>query len=170
VKLKFTEMATVEDVYWLYENEGKLNDDNVLLFPNVIGETGTKCSFKRKTYIIPGQECPVCMDPILRKSEAYLTSCGHGFHKKCIFDAFHAKVENDWCCQYKCPMCRANIGDICIQEKYNSGSKEYNKLDALENFWMQKEFMMCVLCNSDFEHYEGMKSDCHACLKYVKYG
>jgi hypothetical protein len=161
-------MSTVEDVYWLYEHKGK-NNDEFILYPTSIGESDSTCNFKRKTYITPGQECPICIEPIIRKSEAYLTACGHGFHKNCIFKSFSAKIETDCYSSFNCPMCRANTGDIHIHGKYNDCSNEFNLLDELENFWMTKDFMCCYPCNSD-DHIKGMKSDCNDCLKYRKNG
>ena len=162
-------MATAEDVYWLYEH--KIDINNQIVFPTLIGDNEVSCNLKRKTYILPGQECPICMDAILRKSDAYLTSCGHGFHKKCIFDAFQTKIEKDCYSVFRCPMCRTTVGDICIQGKYNEFNTNFNSFDILENFWKNKEYgvTLCVLCedsNIDSTHYQGMKKDCETCLKY----
>jgi hypothetical protein len=113
-------------------------------------------------------ECPICMEPILRKSDAYLTSCGHGFHKKCIFHAFQTKMEDNCFALFQCPMCRSKMGDVCIQGKYNVNSNEYNILDELENYWSKKDFTMCILCDNECDHYQGMKSDCELCIRYRK--
>ena len=158
-------MTTAEDVFWIYEHKN-IDIDNQIVLPTIIGDIEVPCHFKRKTYIVPGQECPICMESILRKADAYLTSCGHGFHKKCIFNAFHTKIEDDCFGLFQCPMCRSKMGDVCIQGKYNVNSNEFTILDELENYWLQKDFTMCVLCNSDYEHYQGMKLECESCIKY----
>ena len=106
-------ISTAEDVFYLYERNsswyynckkqlifpicksiysinGNNNyecfcESNQIVKPITIGNQNVSCSLERKCYITPGKECPICFDKILRKSEAYLTGCGHAFHKKCIF-------------------------------------------------------------------------------------
>lgn len=182
--------ATAEDVFCLYERnskyyyncsqQGKIEQckrkyknecccyEEQMVIPIAIGDQQTKCDFKRKTYIKFGQECPICIEPIIRKQDAYLTPCGHGFHKKCIFDAFEAKWKTKWASQFYCPMCRCRLGQIDIENRYNYSNN--NGLDDLENFWTNKDYRYCYPCTNGYNHNEGMKLNCNACLDYRKNG
>lgn len=183
-------MSTDDDVFWLYERNKNYYADcvkigkrdtcpeisngkcycsyNETVNPITIGFTDIKCDFKRKTYIKPGQECPICFEPILKKSESYLTSCGHGFHKLCMFNVFHNKWKLDKYANFKCPMCRCLLGIPYIPEKYNSFSFDINGLDKLEDFWNYFDYQLCFYCDNG--HVEGMNKDCILCTNYRKYG
>lgn len=183
-------MSTEDDVFWLYERNKNYHADcvkigkcdtcpemcngkcycsyNEIVNPITIGFTDVKCDVKRKTYIKPGQECPVCFDPILKKSDAYLTACGHGFHKLCMFNVFHNTWKINKYADFKCPICRCLLGIPYIPEKYNTFSLEINGLDKLEDFWNYFDYQLCFYC--DNKHIEGMNKDCILCTNYRKYG
>jgi hypothetical protein len=187
-------MSTAEDVFSLYERNFSIyydcNKNNKIdtcpnmwkgfcycfcsqpLLPNTIGNTGVLCNVKRKCYIKPGEECPICMDPITTKSTAYLTTCGHSFHKLCIFKCMEKKWTDKYGSCFHCPMCRTNLGmDIHdINERYNYGSIKCNNLDLLENFWLKKDFTIAYICRNKFDHYLGMKRGCQKCENYVSEG
>ena len=188
-------MTTAEDVFYLYERNntyyhncnisGTINDcpDNwsnecfchtkQLVKPITIGNQCVPCAFKRKCYIKIGEECSICMDQILTKSSAYLTSCGHSFHKLCIFKAFEIKQKTKHASNFTCPNCRTSQGmDIHeINERYNqSRIFMLNYLDNLENFWITKDFILTEVCSSDYKHDIGMKNDCNMCLNYRETG
>ena len=185
-----TTSSDSENVFWLYErnkNEEYNNciklckpcpnlfgndcccdsDDPVL--PLTIGEQTTKCRFKVKTYIKFGEECPICFDPIKHKSNAYLTGCGHAFHRKCLFNTIQAKWETKPFSTIKCPMCRAALGYPEMFERYVYSYERDNFLDRLEDFWLSKEFRMPEFCSTG-KHYLGMKNNCHRCLDYRNTG
>jgi hypothetical protein len=136
------------------------------VYPVTIGNSTIPCSIKRKRYIKQNEECSICLDKILKKSDAYLTPCGHSFHKLCIFKT----LENKPFSSLKCPNCRSKIGNPELISRY-SGETE---LDRLENFWITKELENPIFCRragSDFKlHYLGLNTECHSCKKYVKYG
>lgn len=187
-------MATVEDVLELYVREPtKIYHDcqkknNIENCPNcwkgvcycfseepiktiTIGNNEVPCNIKRKCYIKPGEECPICMESITNKSNAYLTCCGHSFHKKCIFKSMETFWQHNYAKNFKCPMCRTNLGmDIhAINERYTINDNS-GYLDELENFWFKKDFRMAHTCRNNYDHYLGMKKDCSHCRKYVLNG
>ena len=99
-------MSTAEDVFYLYErNSSHYHNCNKIdrleiceecasdgcychlkqdVYPFTIGDQQLPCNIKVRCYIRPGDECPVCYEEILTKSSAYITCCGHHFHKKCF--------------------------------------------------------------------------------------
>jgi hypothetical protein len=112
-------MTTGEDAFSLYERnaantyhdcarlnrletcpikwEGKcLCQFNVPVFSTTIGNAEVPCDIKRRCYVKPGQECPVCFEDINQSS---ILSCGHKIHSGCII------LSKKICC----PMCRQNI-------------------------------------------------------------
>ena len=190
-------MATAEDVFYLYERNFEVyhdcNKSNQIdtcktewkgycycfytqpLIPITIGNNKSMCNIKRKCYISQGEECPICLEKILTKSNSYLTCCGHSFHKLCIFKSMEKKWIEKYGSVFKCPMCRTNLGmDIHdINERYNFHYNEDNSinyLDGLENFWFKKDFTIAHICRNKFDHYLGMKKDCDICKKYVLNG
>jgi hypothetical protein len=123
-----------------------------------------------KSYIIPGQECPICLESIQQKSNAYLTPCGHGFHKKCITHAYNIHTQNTDAA-FNCPICRRCLGcDIeFIGERYNA---KQGTLDALENFWFKYDYNTPVICcqtgdgNEASYHILGTHKNCDTCKNY----
>ena len=164
-------MTTLEDVFWLYERKSKLLKTPII--PTTIGDDDVSANLCRKSYIKPGQECPICLDPIIHKSNAYITSCGHGFHKSCIVPSYLSKMKHKSHGTYNCPMCRASIGSAIeyINERYNCE----NMLDTLENFWYRYNVAMPMVCDSiystdTYHHFLGVNTNCHECLSYRNTG
>lgn len=181
-------MSTAEDVFCLYERNssyyfdcskmGKIDEcpdcyknmcycflkQNVL--PCVIGDHNTQCKLNKKCYIRPGEDCPICYEPILTKTNAYLTECGHAFHKSCMSKC----IETKWLCKYdgdfNCPICRHHLGYLEITKRYSSE----NVLDKLENLWISKENDIPIFCSRNYNHYLGMHDSCYICEKYRKTG
>jgi len=119
---------------------------------------------KKKYYIRPNQECPICLEPILTKTTAFLTPCGHGFHKAC----FHQAFEANWLTKQagiSCPLCRhSDVSYYCV-EKYCCWNPTANNIDLLENFWYSKDLMLATPCFNS-SHYAGLKDNCKYCKKY----
>jgi len=179
-------MSTMEDVLWSFERNSSVYDkctNEAMCTNNVCGEcycTSTSpilpeticdidaavCDITIKAYVCPGEQCSICMDAIYTRKRAYLSPCGHSFHKTCIYKAYEYKWRHKWCSQFKCPMCRRNINLIDLGERYSSA----NKLDQLENFWiLGSDLQMPQYCSSitDAEpHIKGMRGDCKACINY----
>lgn len=153
-------MTTVEDVFSINERNSlcytKCKDKtkcNTLwqnecycyleqpVIPICIGFHGAKnkCNINRKMYISHKDECSICFENISLKNNAYLTSCGHCFHKSCFFEYINAKFNNDYYSHINCPCCRTNIGvDDDMFNRYRVNS---NFLDQLENFWLCKDYL-----------------------------
>jgi len=188
--------ATTDDVFFLYERNTRLyyncklsgktcpsEIDNVDCYcqidyypvlPITIGDQCVPCNFKRKVYIKPGEECSICLEPIIQKNNSYLTSCGHSFHKLCAFKAFESKANNRE--SISCPLCRSNLGYPLFYYRYtcvfkiNVASTTFNALDYLEEFWLAKDFTSLQVCYRGNDHALGMKNTCRLCLKYRETG
>ena len=156
----------MEDVYNLYEYSNK-NDRSIIL-PIKMGNDGIKPRLNIKMYIRPNDICPICYENIIRKSDAYLSVCGHGFHKKCILKAYEAKQLIKHCSVFRCPCCRTSLGtDIEeLNEKYDLFNECVNELDVLESFWIKKDYTMPLICD---DHYLGMGKNCSKCENYKKF-
>jgi len=162
----------MEDIYDLYEysnlnkNTNK-NNSNSIILPIKMGNDEMKPKLNVKMYIKFSENCPICYEDIIRKSDAYLSQCGHSFHKKCIFKCYETKQLDKRCSVFRCPCCRTSLGtDIEeINERYDLFNENANGIDALESFWIKKDYIMPLLCDG---HYLGMDSKCIRCKKYNK--
>lgn len=187
-------MSTAEDVFYLYERnsswyhnckninnifECKYNisccechKDKQLVMPITLGNRDVLCDLSRRCYVKPGTECSICFESIERKTDAYLTCCGHAFHKRCIFSAFKQKVQGKWTSNFGCPLCRRRQGFELydINRRYYLSHKECNSLDILEDFWQRNEYMIPELCLNGHNHNLGFKDDCKLCLRYRETG
>ena len=157
-------LSTLEDIYY---DDKVINEDSIVI-PNNIGNNEIKQN--RKMYIKPFEKCPICYDEIMRKTDAYLTSCGHGFHKKCLFKAYEVKQKMKAKSNFKCPCCRSNLGmDVEeINDKYDVWNG--NEMDNLENFWIKKDFILPHICRNNYDHWYGMNKNCSQCKEYWKTG
>ena len=171
-------MATAEDVFPLYERKRSFTSGEVVQ-PVTIGDQSVPCRFRVKCYIRPGEECPICLEKIMLKKDAFLTGCGHSFHRGCLFKTFQAKWNENPFSVLRCPMCRCGLGFPLLLEKYRSLDDNHyskNHLDELENFWLTKDFHMpyyCILVKKgrrDPVHYLGMKPSCTNCSDYIHHG
>jgi hypothetical protein len=185
-------MTTVDDVFYLYERnssyyyncgkQGKINEcpdmwcnecyciSNQDVLPVTIGNQQVPCSFKRKCYIKPGEDCPICFDKILKKSESYLTCCGHSFHKSCLFKCMETKWKKKYASNFTCPVCRANLGTDVQEMSLRYKMPSENNLDNLENFWLNKDLMLTQICSNNYDHDIGMKNNCYICSEYREKG
>ena len=184
-------MSTVEDVFCLYERNhldylncsknGKLDscptkwmnecychmDSDTM--PLTIGDQSVPCILNRKCYIKPGEECPICFEPILTKNNAYITRCGHSFHRSCLFKTYETKHNNKPFAVFRCPMCRSMTEKFMFYTKYNI-KRDMSTLDYLENFWLSKDYDIPMYCSNKYNHYLGMKPNCKKCKLFCKNG
>ena len=102
---------------------------------STIGDIHTPCSASRRVYIRQGQSCAICLDGIWRRSDAWLLSCGHGFHFSCLKRSFDAKMAQRARSVFRCPLCRVAAYELVSELglRYDPNSSEFNGLDALEN-------------------------------------
>lgn len=150
----------------------------VSVLPITIGDDLSNCNFKIKSYISPYEKCPICLEKINKKSDAYLTNCGHSFHKSCLFKTYETnRIQQKpklYRLEFNCPLCRQNIYYPNFYCRYPQWAVELGKknyLDILEEFWLSKDYMVAQLCyESNNDHYIGMCSTCSSCKKYRKCG
>jgi hypothetical protein len=187
-------MSTAEDVFSLYERN-KLVYANCAnkeqpcphtwrgqsfcymsepVQPFTIGDQTVPCRLHVKCYLRPDQECPICLEKIAIKKDAFLTGCGHAFHRKCLFTAIEMKWKQKLYSVLKCPLCRTGLSiSSFLYERYiNSDSKKVHQLDQLENFWLTKDLLLPHYCTNRKSgvHYLGMKHSCTNCKQYRKKG
>ena len=178
--------VTENDVFFLYERNKKIYDHCILakrkcqdlydecychldvpVLPITIGNQFSPCNIKIKTYINPQEECSICLEQIMNKSNAYLTNCGHAFHKSCLFKSYEIISDPN---KFSCPLCRKHIfypDFYCRYPQWGVFRTYKNYLDVLEEFWLSKDYTMVKLCSSD-KHYLGMNNNCVKCLEYRK--
>ena len=141
---------------------------NQLVLPESIGNNDFTRKINNKMYVWSQETCIICMDKINLKSNAYLTDCGHCYHKKCLTNYFH-HIRMNTSKNMKCPMCRCNLGSPILNERYNLYHKDMNSLDTLEDFNMEM-LHICKSSTRENNHYLGMDSNCSKCIYYRKYG
>jgi len=163
-----------DDSWWLFFGD---NDSFTPFRPsNITLETISKLNrynnLNHKHYIKIGEECPICLNPILHRKEAYLTDCAHSFHCHCIASNYNTNYEYG----YKCPICRQDVGifDDC-KHRYSEDKCISNSLDKLEDFWNNIDTdcphkCYYVFSNGDTNyrtvHDLGMKQNCKRCKIY----
>lgn len=180
---------SLEDVYDLYERTRLVynkcsskkctrfhNDTcwcslNDSIQPLLIGQITTPCKFNRKFYIRPGNDdCSICLEKIMMKKNAFITGCGHAFHRNCLFKYFEIKQNQKPFSTLRCPLCRCSLGLPVFFERYNFiQGRNIHYLDLLENFWLTKDYQLPHFCSKK-SHYLGMNKNCSECKKYVKNG
>jgi hypothetical protein len=181
-------MPTLEDVFYLFvrnsryyhDCHSKKNVENCnerynakpAVLPFTIGNQCLPCDYKIKCYVKPTDECPICYDKIMTKMNAFITDCGHHYHKKCLLKY----MENKWLStRYtsvaRCPMCRCSLGHPVFMRRYSSNYYDYqykddNMLDKLEDFWLTIEYNLPHFCTNGYEHYLGLRKECFICESY----
>ena len=139
-----------------------------LVLPESIGNNDFKRKLNNKMYVWSQETCIICMDKINLKSNAYLSDCGHCFHKNCIVNYFHY-IKMISRKNMKCPICRCNLGNPVLNKRYNIFHKDMNFLDMLED--LNIEFLhICESSTIENNHYLGMNSNCSQCINYRKNG
>lgn len=149
-----------------------------LLSPLIVGNCGfeDKPSINRRCYIGFGEQCPICIQPILHKKTAWLTPCGHAFHRKCLLYAFRHYLELDiaYSNVMPCPICRKELTNCCIGEyttpHYHVPIYDLvNELDSLENFWTDIEDKVSVKCPKCTHILGSNAAGCEKCKRQRKY-
>ena len=191
-------MSTAEDVFYLYERNSRYYHDCNLqnsidecpdcwsndcychlkqdVLPLTIGDQFVTCHLKVKCYLKPGEECPICYEQILTKNAAFITNCGHSFHKKCLFKCMETKwLSRGYLSTARCPLCRCSLGHPDLEQRYRSSYFSYNfkndnELDKLEDFWLTKDYKLPIFCSNGYKHYLGMNNNCHFCKSYQEKG
>ena len=191
-------MSTAEDVFYLYERNSRYYHDCVQngnldncrdcwsnecfchlkqdVLPYTIGDQYAPCSIKVRCYIRPGDECPICCEPIITKSSAFITGCGHPYHKKCLFKYMQTKwTSTKYLSPMRCPLCRCCLGHPEFVQRYrasyfNINYKNDNEIDKLEDFWVSHEYKIPSFCSNGYDHYLGMEKNCLCCEAYREKG
>jgi hypothetical protein len=188
-------MSTLEDVFYLYERNSRYYHDCTKIeecedsynnecychlkqhvIPLTIGDQYSRCNLKIKCYVKSGEECPICYDTIITKTSAFITNCGHAFHKKCLFKYMETKwLSTSYTCTARCPMCRCSLGHPEFNQRYRSSYfscsyKNDNGLDKLEDFWLTKDYALPSFCSNRYDHYLGTKKICFICKSYREKG
>jgi hypothetical protein len=152
----FYEISKDETVYYTLNNKCRCKKIKKSIYDNL----------KIKHYIKIGDDCPICLEPIFHKSNAYLTPCGHSFHVECIHNHFVQLWLSD-SGGGLCPMCRQDIGLYEHSKMIYFNSSD--GLDKLEDFWNIINFKLPAPCN-DWTHYRGFDKNCIDCIEYRKTG
>lgn len=188
-------MSTAEDVFYLYERNSRVYHDCQVknntenceekcsdeflrqeVRPFTIGDQDIPCELNIKCYIRPGDECPICYEGILTKSSAFITNCGHHYHKTCLFNYIKTKwLSSSYASKARCPMCRCSLGHPEFIQRYRSSYFSYqykddNQLDKLEDFWLSNDFQLPEFCSNGYKHYLGCNSECFICEYYRETG
>jgi hypothetical protein len=184
---------TTEDVFALYERNKSLYDTckpkcydkdifghcgcylDTPVIPLIIGDQSRKCSLQTRIYIKANDQCSICLESIELKSNAYLTPCGHGFHKNCLFKLYEHKrylQNSSYYNGFVCPLCRSHIPTpyfYCRYPQWNYTKKNY--LDLIEEFWLSKDYCMPLICyKAEKPHSLGMQKTCKYCVEYRLFG
>lgn len=108
------------------------------------------------------EECPICLNPIKSIPSAWITWCGHMFHKSCLRDWSYTTR-----CSGSCPMCRQEMGSLEFLD-----GVEYAVYPRIENFCDLLEEIpniihrFCYNCN----HVMGMNHEnCEYCHEWIKH-
>jgi hypothetical protein len=190
-------MSTLEDVFYLYERNSRYYHNCALkniedcpdcwsndcychlkqdVLPFTIGDQYAPCNLKIKCYIKPGDECPICYEEIMTKSSAFITNCGHHYHKKCLFKYMETKwLSSAYLSTARCPLCRCSLGHPDLEQRYRSSYFSYNfkndnELDKLEDFWLSKDYRLPNFCSNRYDHYLGLDKFCFICKSYREKG
>ena len=172
-------MTTAEDAFYLYERNSRhytcYYNDEYPVNPFTIGDQDTPCELNIRCYIKQGTECPICYESIMTKSSAFITNCGHAYHKKCLSKYLEVKwLSSSHISVAKCPLCRSSLGHPDFVQRYKSSyfSLNYNnnELDKLEDFWISHEFILPSFCSNKYDHYLGCDKNCFICQNYIKTG
>lgn len=150
-----------------------------IVVPQDIGEwwVHNKNNWNRRIYIQIGSKCSICLSSINKKSDAWITNCGHSFHRSCLMESYRIYENNTNIIHYTncmpCPICRADLPTCCCGFDFSRYQKVYgkrrNELDNLENFYAFFDIanpIECYKCKKNI----GMNNACKSCTDYQKNG
>jgi hypothetical protein len=133
----------------------------------------------------PGDECPICCDAIQTKTSAFVTPCGHAFHKLCLCKYMETKwLSTKYTSNARCPICRCSLGHPEFVQRYRASyfaydqdqdeavgeEKKHIALDKLEDFWISHEYKVPAFCSHGYDHYLGIDKNCFLCRSYREKG
>jgi hypothetical protein len=150
-----------EDADYYYEKEVPIDvyPYNICNDDRIYKKKGTYRILKIKNYIKFGEECSICYEPIYSKPNAFLTDCGHCFHKTCVSKWFISTCLNGCC-----PICRQDMGLFDFQ-RYASTKG----LDGLEEFELNKDIRLPEYCGGYDDgnlHIMGIAKNCPDCMRW----
>ena len=126
-------------------------------------------SRNNKYYLKYGEECTICLDKIITKTTAYITECGHKYHKKCVLD--YMKIEwmsKNYTGLISCPMCRKSVSDDHLNDNYYSSDAlrilDYVSLDIIPQYKLPQ------FCSNRYDHYLGLNKKCKCCEYFREKG
>ena len=149
---------TTDDIISVFER----CNNNEILYSYSITETNThkQYTLKDKLYIKKFDECPICLEGITSKQNAYLTQCGHAFHKKCM----HQLVFNN--VNASCPICR-NIHGIGPLNLFVDDTHRF--VNKKEDYEFCGEFKYPRLCTECFKIEGWNFNQCISCEQCNKF-
>ncbi len=117
-----------------------------------------------RQYIRIGEECPICYEGIFTQTNAFLTLCGHAFHRLCLMQSHQTASLELGRDLFLCPLCREDQPGIF--------GEPLRFKDKMANYEMYSEFYFANECSDlDFDtNLVGMNSKCKSCLKYRETG
>ena len=154
-----------------------------VVVPQDIGEWWQPVKLEGRSYIPIGAKCPICLSSIIHKRDAWITHCGHSFHRNCLMKSYEIYMNNPKIEKYTnvmpCPCCRSDLPTCCCG--YNLGryhsiyGERRNELDYLENFELLSDMIIpieCYKCSKKHKcaKYIGMSNDCKECKEYQEKG
>ena len=150
---------------------------NQIVTPQEIGEWWQPVTLKTRSYIRIGSKCSICLCSIIHKRNAWITYCGHSFHRTCLMQSYEVYMKNPNICHYTnvmpCPICRSELPTCCcgyITDRYHTIYEDKpNYLDKLENFEILKDLSTPIECYK-CPKYIGMNNNCDECKDYQKNG
>ena len=135
--------------------EVKLNKNNQSVLRKVVTNLTGLEMLKTRHYIRPGETCAICLDGIYMKRNAFLNSCGHGFHYSCLSES---QLYNN-----TCPMCRDEIYLSTAQKRIHALSRA----DQMEMMPLLSFPQLCHRRRKPF-HYLGTCEKCIYCRNMRK--
>ena len=129
-------------------------------------------SLNRRSYICIGESCSICMDSVIHKRNAWITYCGHAYHRTCLVQYYHSYMKRvkPYTNCVPCPLCRAEIPTCCTGidvSRYQCRVK--NELDVLENIHVTFDLLFPAACYK-CDKWVGMNKHCKICLKFREGG
>jgi hypothetical protein len=171
---------------------------NCPVYPDTICEEYDMCftcnshsdNISKKMYIKFGEECPICFEGIYFRKNAFLTPCGHAFHKKCLHKAHVSKLISNVSFheeKLSCPMCRYNVSTDLFYNpsKYyvykksieninvSNNKNIINSMDffaTIDNLFENIELNCPTLCVGSQRHFLGTKKTCEICKEFINNG